>query len=115
MTNTNCGRPERWSRNRPFAIGRRSPPALAIHCRVIPRVAGLPVGGAARLDLRATSECGLAKTDDEQIEADAVVTQHFEGRAATISEYKESPRRKDLPPTRVCKARQDHQCRYGSR
>src|SRR5262245_28831257 len=48
--------------NQPFAIGRRSPPARAIHCRAGPRVAGLPVGGAARLDLRATSECDLAKT-----------------------------------------------------
>src|SRR5215475_5159079 len=42
----------RWSRNQPFAIGRRSQLALAIRCRVIPRVAGLPVGGAVRLDLR---------------------------------------------------------------
>ena len=62
MTNTNCGRPERWSRNQLFAIGRRSLPALVIRYTVIPRVAGPPVGGAARLDLRATSECDLAKT-----------------------------------------------------
>src|SRR5215510_12008363 len=34
----------------------------------------------------------LRKPAGEQIEADAVVTQHFEGRAAAISKYKEGPR-----------------------
>jgi len=38
------------------------------------------------------ANAALRKPTSEEIEADAVVTQHFEGRAAAISKYKEGPR-----------------------
>jgi len=38
------------------------------------------------------TNAALRKPTSEDIEADAVVTQHFEGRAAMISKYKEGPR-----------------------
>jgi hypothetical protein len=38
------------------------------------------------------ANAALRKPACEEIEADAVITQHFEGRAAAISKYKEGPR-----------------------
>src|SRR5262249_54178679 len=111
--NAKGGRPERCSRNQLFAIGRRSPPARAIRYTVIPRVAGLPVDGAARLDLLATSECDLAKTgggtDKNRRRRNTTFLEPCRGEFGR----NRAPRGKDLPPTRVCKARQAHQYRYG--
>src|SRR5262249_27260786 len=113
--NAKGGRPERCSRNQLFAIGRRSPPARAIRYTVIPRVAGLPVDGAARLDLLATSECDLAKTggwtDRSRRHRKTTFLEPCRGDFGR----NKTRRRKGLPPNRVCKRRQAHQCPYESR
>src|SRR5262249_61954147 len=115
MKHTNCGQPERWSRNQPFAIGRRSPPARAIRYTVIPRVAGLPVDGAARLYLRATSECDLAKTGGWTDKSRRRRNKTFLEACRGDFGRQKTRRGKELFPTRVCKTREAPQFRYRNR